>query len=954
MSFSLIKSKTSGAVKERLSMNSNEINQLAKDLFNAKVYLNEQLLPNLKLTIKQRVDEYKQRDYERYQADIPAELYQITLDGIPTLSNHVLKTRLFQNYIPLFYNAGGKSIPKETAELFWLEQISLQIEKYLDQYGNQLSELEKVLNQLEHNDLGTLINIFQSRQVKQETKQNIQLIEDNYDLIEDFISQVVFWKDEFHGDIPVKEKVKKSKQFYLDALYQTMHPHVDRLLSHGDVFITWVLNQVNAIVSNLKEHSYPVYHEQMIRLWNKLQKEQATKDIASYSIRLLGSNEPNFPNLDSLIADNVTLQDLAIFSPQELKAQYAMPLIDTEKIITKAKQVVEKLSKEAFPIFNAESLTADKLRFLSLLKFCNDYSFKQKAQEKQIIQSYRSLLRAKSVRDSIAITNYDLNFVSAYDYIDWHKATQSIYQSALVIHQAGDNLKFDELPDNSLKQIKADFIANGAIYFSLIEKLTGQGKNQITATLPKAIVEQVNHFPLITKDLSVNMRAYQDFGTKYILSYRNVLLGDEMGLGKTIQAIGVINHLYQIGSRYAIVVCPLSILENWKIEIHKWSKLPTYVFRNVKRDKEYQSWLDQGGVLLTNYEQCSRLIEKKDLGQLDVLIVDEAHYIKNPEAKRSQNVYLLANKASYKLFMTGTPLENNVSEMKQLIQVLNPALSQKIRNAFNAGQLSDSKFKEMIATVYLRRKRKEVLKELPKMSIIERWSTFNEEEQHFYDSCIEEGLGGLVKMRRAAFIDNASEKIAQIKEIASEAKQMNRKVIVFSFFKRDVLFKLAKLLPTSMNEVLSGDISPSQRQQLISDFTKSTKYNVLLSQIEAGGVGLNIQTANIVILCEPQWKPSTEQQAISRVYRMGQTKDVIVYRLLTLDSIDADLVDLIDFKQLIFDTYANDSAVQEAFIAQKQKENQQNIKGIKAKVFQIEKHRLNQRKNKEKQTSKEN
>src|SRR5699024_4698785 len=200
--------------------------------------------------------------------------------------------------------------------------------------------------------------------------------------------------------------------------------------------------------------------------------------------------------------------------------------------------------------------------------------------------------------------------------------------------------------------------------------------------------------------------------------------------------------------------------------------------------------------------------------------------------------------------------------------------------------------------VYLRRKRKEVLKELPKMSIIERWSTFNEEEQHFYDSCIEEGLGGLVKMRRAAFIDNASEKIAQIKEIASEAKQMNRKVIVFSFFKRDVLFKLAKLLPTSMNEVLSGDISPSQRQQLISDFTKSTKYNVLLSQIEAGGVGLNIQTANIVILCEPQWKPSTEQQAISRVYRMGQTKDVIVYRLLTLDSIDADLVDLIDFKQL--------------------------------------------------------
>ena len=172
---------------------------------------------------------------------------------------------------------------------------------------------------------------------------------------------------------------------------------------------------------------------------------------------------------------------------------------------------------------------------------------------------------------------------------------------------------------------------------------------------------------------------------------------------------------------------------------------------------------------------------------------------------------------------------------------------------------------------------------------------------------------------------------------------MNRKVIVFSFFKNSVLKRLAMLLPTSMEDVLSGDLSPGNRQKLIDKFNQSTTSNVLLAQIEAGGVGLNIQTANIVILCEPQWKPSTEQQAISRVYRMGQTRDVIVYRLLTKDSIDESMVDLIDIKQDIFDTYANDSALQDAF---KKHESDEAIKEKQKKILEIEKRRLKFLKNK--------
>lgn len=719
------------------------------------------------------------------------------------------------------------------------------------------------------------------------------------------------------------------------------------MLKQPEMFGQLLKTQAEKLQEDIQQSGYGHWHQEMLSLWNKLKHEQAQKDISAYSISLLSNGKTNFPNIKAMINDGLTLNDLTTLTPQELKEQYQLPLVDTQEINYEAKAVITKLNKQAVPKFNADELSFDKLQFLALLKFCNEYpqgsiSFQQRSI--QLIDQFNNHYQAMI---DLCPTHFEANFLDKDKYASWLAYHDCIYQDAQSIFNIRDELHLDRSPEGNLDAVKQDFIQNGALYFTLIEKLSGQSANYATATLPKAIVEQVLNYPLVTKNLLVKMRKYQDFGTKYILSYRNVLLGDEMGLGKTIQAIAVANHLYQIGQRHAIVVCPLSILENWKSEIHKWSKLNAYTYRGAKakRDKEYDAWLYNGGILLTNYEQCFHLVKKKDKPAIDLLVVDEAHYIKNPQTNRAKHVKELANIAEYKLFMSGTPLENNLVEMMQLIDILNPTLSKQIRKDQN--RLTIEQFKERLATVYLRRKRKEVLQELPKMSIIERWSSFTDEEQKFYDKCVDEaslsGLGALVKMRRAAFIDDESEKIAQIKEIAQEAKDMNRKVIVFSFFKNSVLKRLAMLLPTSMEDVLSGDLPPGNRQKLIDKFNQSTTSNVLLAQIEAGGVGLNIQTANIVILCEPQWKPSTEQQAISRVYRMGQTRDVIVYRLLTKDSMDESMVDLIDIKQDIFDTYANDSALQDAF---KKHESDEAIKEKQKKILEIEKKRLKFLKNK--------
>src|SRR5699024_641527 len=126
---------------------------------------------------------------------------------------------------------------------------------------------------------------------------------------------------------------------------------------------------------------------------------------------------------------------------------------------------------------------------------------------------------------------------------------------------------------------------------------------------------------------------------------------------------------------------------------------------------------------------------------------------------------------------------------------------------------------------------------------------------------------------------------------------------------RDVISIGKKNLRKKSYETIKGDVSNNKRQEIIDEFTNGPKGSVLVSQITAGGVGLNIQAANIVILCEPQWKPSTEEQAISRAYRMGQSRNVVVYRLLTEESIDESMLELLGEKSELFDLYARESNV---------------------------------------------
>ncbi len=151
-----------------------------------------------------------------------------------------------------------------------------------------------------------------------------------------------------------------------------------------------------------------------------------------------------------------------------------------------------------------------------------------------------------------------------------------------------------------------------------------------------------------------------------------------------------------------------------------------------------------------------------------------------------------------------------------------------------------------------------------------------------------------------------SSKASRLLELVEEAESENRKVIVFSFF-LDTIHKVTMLLRNRCTNPINGSVTPQRRQEIIDEFDNAPAGTVLVAQIQSGGTGLNIQSASVVILCEPQFKPSIENQAISRAYRMGQTRNVLVYRLLCERTVDEKIMSILESKQATFDAFADKS-----------------------------------------------
>ena len=219
--------------------------------------------------------------------------------------------------------------------------------------------------------------------------------------------------------------------------------------------------------------------------------------------------------------------------------------------------------------------------------------------------------------------------------------------------------------------------------------------------------------------------------------------------------------------------------------------------------------------------------------------------------------------------------------------------------------------------VYYRRKRDDVLTELPEKIESEEWLEPSSADMNCYLQALESGSYNHHEIRKVSWnvTDiSKSSKAKRLKELVEEAYEERRKIIVYSFY-LGVIERVQDVLGNKCVGVINGSVSPKERQNIIDRFERAEDGAVLVAQIQSGGVGLNIQAASVIIICEPQVKPSIESQAISRAYRMGQTRNVLVYRLLCKNTIDERMMNILAAKQREFDKYADKSLAAETFVS---------------------------------------
>ena len=469
--------------------------------------------------------------------------------------------------------------------------------------------------------------------------------------------------------------------------------------------------------------------------------------------------------------------------------------------------------------------------------------------------------------------------------------------------------EYNRVLNSSAKDAWEDFKNNSIKYFNYLDRGTVLDASTISNIkqseyIPEPLLNDIDNQELQLDGLRCQLRKYQVWGVKYIVHQQHVLLGDEMGLGKTVEAIASLVHYRNNGETHFLVVCPASVLINWYREVRKHSDLPVMCIHDDWFNERYR-WIEQGGVAITTYGMLKNIRTSMGL-RIGCVVIDEAHYIKHLDSQRSEHSYRMILHANHTLLMTGTALENNVGEMVNLIGLINKKVADRVRDLAALGSVLE--YRKEISTVYCRRKREEVLDELPQLIEESDWCHLGDEEREVYDVAILERR--FPDARRLSWNVgdlNISCKAQRLMEIIEEAKEEGRKVLVFSFFISTLETIYNHLIGRGVYGIIRGNVPAHKRQLMIDQFENGGPGSVLVAQIEAGGTGLNIQAASVVVICEPQFKPSSENQAISRAYRMGQARNVIVHRLLCEETIDERLTKVLENKQAIFNSYADKS-----------------------------------------------
>ncbi len=450
-----------------------------------------------------------------------------------------------------------------------------------------------------------------------------------------------------------------------------------------------------------------------------------------------------------------------------------------------------------------------------------------------------------------------------------------------------------------------------------------------TAALIKDVSEPFkNHFP-VPQNINAVLYPYQENGYQWLSTLQHYNLGailaDDMGLGKSLQTISLVEHVFEAGNTDPVlIVCPSSLVYNWSNEFKKFVPHRRTALISGEAESRHKKIADpQNMVLITSYNTLQHDYELYMTKKFSMVIADEAQYIKNPETLNAQSIKTIH--APFKLALSGTPIENKLQDLWSLFDFILPGFlrtKSDFNKKYSSAETTPKALDELhdrIAPYILRRMKKDVLTDLPEKTEEKLYVKMDDEQQKLYDAEVaklraliehkttEEFdkeklfiLSQITKLRQLCcapelLYDNFTGENAKLNatfDLLENALAGGHKVLLFSQFTR-MLELLAKRF-TEQNipyYLLTGDTTPAKRAEMVRSF-QSDDVPVFCISLKAGGTGLTLTAADIVIHYDPWWNVSAENQASDRAYRIGQKNPVTVYKIICKNAIEEQILNI--------------------------------------------------------------
>lgn len=438
-------------------------------------------------------------------------------------------------------------------------------------------------------------------------------------------------------------------------------------------------------------------------------------------------------------------------------------------------------------------------------------------------------------------------------------------------------------------------------------------------------------------ELRATLRPYQLVGLQWLLHVtgrgRGAILADDMGLGKTLQTAALLAHTYHAcapaaddlptlnasGLPPSLIVMPVSLVHNWRAELARFTpSLHTYVYtgRQVVAGTAAERILAQYHIVITSYGILRNNVDTLARIHFHFLILDESHLAKNPSSKTYQALTSLRSRQHVNL--TGTPVENSLTDLWAQMNLVNPGLlgSRRAFEAFFRGPIEQAddqrtrqRLRQITAPYILRRTKGQVLRELPELTVQTVACPLDEEQESLYErekSMARNQLTGvaapsrrfvaLQALTRLRLIANhpalcladyqgGSGKLDMVLDYIDNIAAGGNKMLVFSSFVRDLRLLSERLAERHMpHSMLTGQTQ--HREEAIERFNNDPLQRAFLISLKAGGVGLNLTSASYVLILNPWWNPAAEEQAYARAHRIGQQRAVTVYRFISTGTIE--------------------------------------------------------------------